>query len=87
MVKVTIELLPNGFEKHKRLLGVIEIVNDCTGNSETGNYSATLSKEPPIAKTRGVWKKCKILGFKRLSLGPYDLLYRVLKECVGTRNE
>ena len=87
MIRVTIELLPWGNEERKRTIGVVEIANDGTGDHETGNYNATLSKEPPIAKTRGVWKRGRVEGFPRLKYGPYDLLYRVLKVCVGKRND
>lgn len=87
MIRVTIELLPYGFEHNKRTLGIINIANDGSGDQDTGNYNVSLSKEPPIAKTRGIWKRGRVEGFPRLVLGPYDLLYRALKACVGSRNK
>lgn len=86
MVRVTIELLPHGYEEGKTTLGVIEIANDGTGGADEGNYDVRLSKEPPIARRKGVWKTGKVLGFPRKKLGPYDLLFRALRDCVEDRN-
>lgn len=88
MLRVTIELVPFGLESRKSTIGVVEIANDGSGDTTTGNYEVTLSKEPPIAKKRGVWKKGEVKGFPRLKLGPYDLLYRALKSCgIDARNK
>lgn len=86
MIRVTIELLPYGFETNKKTIGVVEIANDGQGTLTKGNYTYSLSKEPPIAKTKGIWKSGNITDFPRQKLGPYDLLYRVLKSAVGHRN-
>ena len=45
MLRVTVELLPHGFEKNKRTLAVLNIANDGTGSSDMGNYRGTLHAE------------------------------------------
>jgi hypothetical protein len=87
MIRVTIELLPHGYESKKRTIGMVEIANDGSGTWEDGNYNVRLTKEPPVAKRQGTWKKGRVEGFPRLVLGPYDLLYRALRACVGSRNK
>ncbi len=86
MIRVTIEMLPGGNTECKRLIGQIEIVNDGTGTEEIGHYDVVITKEPPIAKARGIWKKGKVRNFPRKKLGPYDLLYKVCEELVGYRS-
>lgn len=81
MLRITIELVPHGIESRKSTLGVIKIANDATGTLSSGNYDVTLSKEPPIAKRTGIWKKGTVEGFPRQKLGPYDLLFRALRAC------
>lgn len=41
MIRVTVELVPHGDERAKNTLGVIEVVNDGTGDMHTGNYDVT----------------------------------------------
>lgn len=80
MVRVTIELLPGGFEKGKRTLGVIEIANDGTSaDRRFGNYTAELSHAGMFfGKRKGPFKRAKVRGFLR-SLSPYRLLCRILR--------
>ena len=87
MLRVTIELFPFGDESKRKTLGVIDISNNGKGTFIEGSYNFKLTKEPPIAKKQGIWKKGCLDGFPRLRLGPYDLLYRVLHEAVGNRNK
>lgn len=87
MIKVTIELWPMGNEARKQNLGEIIIANDATGSNHIGNYWFKLMKSARYAKTAGVWKKGEVKDFPRTRLGPYDLLYRVLREAVGVRNK
>ncbi len=84
MIRVTIELLPWGCEARKQHLGTIEIANDGSGSRSVGHYRARLSRR---GAPRSVWKEAKIKNFPRLRWTAYDLLYRVLREVVGERNE
>lgn len=86
MIRVTIELLPHGREDRAETIGTVEIINDGYGSETTGHYDVKLMKSPRYAKTPGVWRKGRVTNFPRLTLGPYDLLYRALRACVGTRN-
>lgn len=84
MIRVTIELLPHGFETNKKHLGTIDIANDATGTLTSGNYKAKLSKR---GNPKSIWKTAEIKNFPRKQKGAYDLLYLVLKNSVGERNK
>lgn len=45
MLRITIDLLPNGSENDAEKLGVIEIWNDGTGTEEIGNYRYRICKK------------------------------------------
>ena len=84
MLRITIELLPHGSEKHKKPLGMAIITNDGTGNESSGNYDVKLYTwhEPPRT-----WKTGRVELFPRKTRGPWDLLYRALRDIVGERNK
>lgn len=82
MIYIRIELWPFGDESKKRLLGEAVIANDATGNASRGNYKAILRNS-----TKRVFRKGTVEDFPRKRLNVYDLLYRVLKNTVGERNE
>jgi hypothetical protein len=84
MIRVTVELVPFGFEENKRHLGTAEIWNDATGTLDVGNYKYRLSKwgRPDVN-----WKEGKVKGFPRKSRGAWDLLYLVLRDAVASRNK
>jgi hypothetical protein len=82
MLRVTVELVPHGDESRARHLGTAVIANDGTGDLDTGNYWAKLSKWGSGA----TWKRGKYKGFPRKRRGPWDLLYCLLREIVGERN-
>jgi hypothetical protein len=84
MIRITIELLPFGFEENKRHLGTITIANDASDTLTSGNYKAKLSQSGESARP---WKETYIKDFPRKQRNAYDLLYRVLKQVVGERNE
>ncbi|WP_029047016.1 hypothetical protein [Cupriavidus sp. amp6] len=44
MLRVRIELVPNGDEAASRLLGDLEIINDGTGTEFTGNYDVVMKE-------------------------------------------
>lgn len=82
MIRVTVELLPFGFEENKQLLGVAEITNDVTGTPDRGNYHYRIwGKRGGKIIRQGV-----ILAFPRRRLLAWDLLFRVLADAVGERN-
>jgi hypothetical protein len=84
MIHVEITMWPGGDEDKAYHLGTILIANDATSdNLNVGNYAAVLSKKGG----NGVWKEARVTGFPRKRLGPYDLLFRVLRAAVGNRNE
>jgi hypothetical protein len=82
MLIVTVELI-NANNGERSTLGVAEIYNDGTGDWDTGNYVCKIYHE---GEGRRVWKAGAVEGFPRRRLGPWDLLYRALREVVGPRN-
>ena len=83
MIKITVELLPFGFEENKKTLGIMKIWNDITGTKTKGNYQFSISKNN---EPNQIWKRGFINGFPRKRLGSWDLLYRCLKIAVYDRN-
>ena len=69
MIKITVELLPFGFEENKRTLGIMKIWNTVTGTKAKGNYQFSISKNgQPDHMEKGVYKwiskkKIGIMGF------------------------
>jgi len=84
MIKVTVELCPFGSEKNKETLAEMKIWNDATGTKSIGNYCYKIFKKH--SKTQ-IWRLGEVKNFKRLQLGVWDLLYLVLKDAVGDRND
>lgn len=71
------------------LLGVAHIANNCTGTGTVGNYDVALYKkgvDPQPLQTSGLWRRSRVSGFPRTSLGVWDMLYRSLANTVGERN-
>jgi hypothetical protein len=84
MIHVEITMWPGGDEDKAYNLGTMLIANDgLSDEPDFGNYGAVLSKRGG----KGLWKEAKVTSFPRKRLGPYDLLYRILKVAVGSRNE
>jgi hypothetical protein len=84
MIRVTIELIPQGDESRKKNLGVVEIANDGQGTQTHGNYMVKLSK---FGKPTHTWIKGIVQNFPRKTKGPYDLLLQALIATVGHRNK
>jgi hypothetical protein len=96
MLRCTIELVPMGDEDRKRVIGMVEIANDGTGDGHTGNYKVLLKKTPPFSGAlKQAWRTGRMAvdaedeeiitgsveGHPRAARGSYDLLYRALKAC------
>ena len=92
MIVIKIELWPGGDERCKQDLGSARITNtvDATVKSagEIGDYRVELLKGArySLRAAGSVWKTCVVSGFPRKGLGPWDLLYRALRDLVGYRN-
>jgi hypothetical protein len=63
------------------------IRNDHTGTPEHGNYDVRLYDPPAYNPWAGRTVTTRLEGFPRRELGAWDLVYRVLRELVGGRNE
>jgi len=82
MLLITVELI-SARTGQRSTLGFAEIYNDATGDEGTGNYVCKLYK---WGAGRRVWKAGSVSMFPRLKLGPWDLMYRALRDIVGSRN-
>lgn len=71
MIRVTIEVIPFGDKTRARDVGVIDIVNNGTGDSKSGNYDIMLIDKSEDAVTS---KHSKVLNFDRASKDPFMLL-------------
>lgn len=81
MIRITIEILPFGFEDNKRTVGSMEIYNDATGTATRGNYVFKFFDKLGRKRFNG-----EIKDFPRKQLTAWDLLFRILKITVGERN-
>ncbi len=73
MIRVTVELVSFGEEDRKKTIGTLEIANDGTGDSVTGNYTVRAYDE------RDEWVRTKVKGHKR-QLGFWVLLRLALQQ-------
>lgn len=79
MLMIKIELHPGGDESKARLIGMIAIANDGTGDEQTGSYNVVASHAGKyLGKRPEPYKTGKVQSFAR-GLSPYRLLARALK--------
>ena len=81
MIVVTVELKSAISHTRDRVLGVLTIANDGTGDARVGHYVAELKD----ARGR-VLDTCRIRAFPRMRLLAWDLIYRALRATRGDRN-
>jgi hypothetical protein len=87
MVNVVIEVWPGGDEARKRIIGQVQIANDCTGdvgtdNQGRGNYNVTLVHSGKFAARPGIWRRGRVVGHQR-SLSPYHLVAKAIIAALG----
>lgn len=87
MLVIKIEMWPQGDESQAREIGRAHISNDGTGTPDRGHYDVKLLKSAEYATRPGTWKKGRVQNFPRQVLGPWDLLFRALRDCVADRNK
>lgn len=81
MVVIRVELWPRGREDLKTELGRAVIFNDASGDHVHGNYGYEF-----VHKGRK-FRSGVLTNFPRLRLNSFDLLFRALRDAVGSRNE
>jgi hypothetical protein len=72
MIRVTVEMIPYGIEKHAEVIGQLKIINDGTGTKEVGNYTWEMVEEGV-----GLLEEGKCGNFNR-EAGVWALVERVL---------
>jgi hypothetical protein len=77
MLRVLIELWPGGDSSRAKSIGEAEIVN-VGGDAETGDYHVRLLR----GSDRQTWKTGRVIGFRRLERGAWELLYRAIASVV-----
>ena len=73
MLRVTVEMVPFGFENLKKTIGEIQIINDGTGTREIGNYKIKFTTLDPFNE-----QTISVRGFKRKE-GFWQILNKSLK--------
>lgn len=75
MLRITIELVPFGREAYKRTIAGLNIINDGTGNNDTGNYKYELFDD------QGDSIKGKLIGHNRMQ-SVFKILQAVLNKAL-----
>lgn len=75
MIRVTVEMIPQGSEERKRTLATMEIANDGTGDQFTGHYNGTLHAEYTVSSGR----KGRVINFNRKGQSVWSLIGAFLK--------
>jgi hypothetical protein len=81
MIRVTVEILPGGFETGKRTLGVMHIANDASGDRFTGNYNVRMFGVNGLRQMGAT----RIEGFKRTSGHAWELVHEALASIMRRR--
>jgi len=92
MIVIKVELWKGGDPSKVEDLGRATITNDGHASANTageiGDYRVKLFKGARYSRRPNEeWKACTVSGFPRQGLGPWDLLYRALRDLVGFRNQ
>lgn len=64
-LRVTVELIPHGDESRKKVIGIMDIVNNCKGTTELGSYDISLSGPVIGSSSHDIWRGGNLAGFKR----------------------
>lgn len=83
MIRVTVELLPYGSAEGRKTLGVLDIANDGMGSYSLGSYWGQIHSDCDGRR----WSDVRIEDFPRTTLTVWDLIFRILREQVGERND
>jgi hypothetical protein len=75
MIRITVELVPKGWNKHARVIGRMLIHNDMSGNGKLGNYVVRVFKQNDAVPFR----TGRVEGFKRKSQSAWQLVLSALE--------
>lgn len=75
MIRVTVQIIPQGDESRARTLATMEIANDGTGTAEEGSYEGVLHAE----YTRPEGRRGRVTRFRRRKQSVWSLIGAFLK--------
>ena len=79
MIRITIELLPLGSERHKKTLATGTIANDGTGTTGFGNYNVRLYGSKGGQAFHG-----KVAGHERMRKSVWHLIEKGISAAIKT---
>lgn len=83
MVVIQVQMWPRGSKAEAYSLGTLTIALDPVTSTPTlRNYTWRITR----LRDKGTWKSGRIEGHTPKTRGPWDLLYRILRNVVGHRN-
>lgn len=84
MIVLKLEMWPQGDQKRAYTLATaVASLDPKTAHTNTSrSYNWRLSR----LGNKGTWKSGKVDGHNKNLRGPWDLLYRILRDAVGSRN-
>ena len=74
MIRVTVELVPQGVEHEKTEIGYMKITNNMTGTPEKGNYTICIGVQGKNVVVH------ELNGFERLERDVFDLIKEALNK-------
>lgn len=88
MIRITVEVLPHGFELGRRVIATAEIANDGKhpGRPVYGSYTAKLWVHLTRDGKPRLWRRARVASMHRRQRGIWDLLQLVLADALGDRN-
>jgi len=84
VVVVKVEMWPRGEASKAYSLGTLTIALDpTTVSAGSRSYTWRITR----FRDKGTWKSGRIDGHTPRTKGPWDLIYRILRQAVGARNQ
>jgi len=82
MIVMQVQMWPKGDKSKAYSLGTLTIALEDINDKGLRAYSWSLTK----FRDKGRWKSGAIAGHNPRVRGPWDLIFRILREAVGRRN-
>lgn len=80
MIRVTVELVPHGFEEMSDTIATAQITNDGTGTLDFGNYNCWFTD--PDEGFFDNWYKARVESFPRKEMCVWKLIHLAIAEYI-----